>query len=128
MFAPGHTKNILVVDDEVQLRRRMSELLRGAGYSVIESRDYQEAKALYERCRDQIDMLLIDVSLPGYYGCELARLALSINPSLRVLLISGHAGSAVCRFYGISATDVHFMEKPFTDERLLARIELLLAA
>jgi DNA-binding NtrC family response regulator len=119
-------KLILVVDDEAKQRRRMSHILRRVGYEVIESRDYSEACALYQRRQDEVDMLLIDVSLPGYYGCELAKTAISTNPGVKVLLTSGNTGAEVCKFYGISPTDVHFLKKPFRDDDLAGRVRYLL--
>jgi len=71
----GRAQVILVVDDETHQRARMRRLLRKIGYEVIGARDYAEASALYQRRHDEIDMLVIDVSLPGYYGCELAKTA-----------------------------------------------------
>ena len=117
---------ILIVDDELPERKRMRGILRTADYEVIESRDYAEALALFQRRRDEIDMLLIDVSLPGNNGCELARASLEIAPNVKILLISGHTGAEVCRFYGIPATDVHFLEKPFRALDLLARVKYVL--
>src|SRR5437667_12902004 len=117
---------ILLVDDEANQRYRMSAVLRRAGYRVIQTRDYQEASAVYLRFRDEIDMLLIDVSIPGQNGCELAKTAKAQNPGVKVLLMSGQAGAEVCRFYGISATDVHFLEKPFRPVDMLARVKYVL--
>ena len=73
-------------------------------------------------------MLLLDVSIPGNNGCELALAALAMHPSVKVLLMSGLTGAEVCRFYGISATDVHFLEKPFHDSTLLARVKYVLGS
>jgi hypothetical protein len=120
------SNTILVVDDEITERKRMRSTLVSAGYAVIESRDYREARAIFERRRDEIGMLLIDVSLPGNNGCELAKDALAIDPQIKVLLISGHTGAEICRFYGIPATDVHFLEKPFRGVDLLARVKYVL--
>jgi len=119
-------KTILLVDDETTQRRRMRHILNDAGYEVIESRDFAEASAYYQRFEDIIDMLLIDVCLPGNNGCVLAKVALAGKPQLKVLLMSGNAGAEVCKFYGISATDVHFLAKPFREPDLLARVRYLL--
>ena len=116
-------KTILLVDDEVNERKRMRNVLEGAGYQVIESGDFAGASATFQRRRDEICMLLIDVSLPGNNGCELAKMSLSLNPGVKVLLISGLTGAEVCRFYGIPATDLHFLEKPFRGVDLLARVK-----
>jgi DNA-binding response OmpR family regulator len=117
---------ILLVDDEAVQRRRIGTILRNAGYGIIESRDYDEATAMFQRRSDEIDMLLVDVSLPGNNGYELAKAALRMKAGVRVLLMSGPTGAEVCRFYGMLATDVHFLEKPFRAVDLLARVKYLL--
>ena len=71
-------------------------------------------------------MLLVDVSLPGNTGYELAKTALAQKPGVRVLLMSGPTGAEVCKFYGMPATDVHFLEKPFRPLDLLARVKFVL--
>jgi len=83
---------------------------------------------MFDRQSDRIDLLLIDVSLPDRNGCELAKSALAVRPSVQVLLMSGLAGAQVCKFYGIPATDVHFLEKPFGDSALLARVKYILGS
>jgi DNA-binding response OmpR family regulator len=100
----------------------MRAVLRKAGYAVLEARDFHQGLAVYQVRHRDIDLLLIDVSIPGRNGCELAHAALIINPYVKVLLMSGLTGAEVCRFYGIPATDVHFLEKPFGDSALLARV------
>src|SRR5947207_5334610 len=88
VFMVVRNQTILLVDDEVTERKRMRTVLRNAGYSVIEARDYAEGSALYQRRRDEIDMLLIDVSLPGNNGCVLAKDALAMDPGVKVVLMS----------------------------------------
>jgi DNA-binding NtrC family response regulator len=117
---------ILLVDDEDDQRKRMSTVLRNAGYQMILASDYPEAKAQYQRFRGNIDLLLIDVSIPGNNGCELAKEARATDPRIKSLLISGHTGAYVCRFYGIAPTDVHFLGKPFSTEDLLSRVKQVL--
>jgi two-component system torCAD operon response regulator TorR len=119
-------KTILLVDDEVVPRRRIGAILRNAGYGIIESRDYDEATATFQRRSEEIDMLLVDVCLPGNDGYKLAKAAIRMKPGAKVLLMSGSTGAEVCRFYGMPATDVHFLEKPFRAVDLLARVKYLL--
>ena len=120
------TKTIMLVDDEVRERKRLRVILRSAGYDVIEARDFHEARATYQRRRDEIQMLLIDVSLPGNNGCELAKSARAHDPEVKVLLMSGRTGAEVCKFYGIPATDVHFLAKPFRAADLVERVRYVL--
>src|ERR1041385_4141618 len=125
---PARNQTILVVDDELVPRKRIRTMLRGAGYNVIEAGDYDEAYAIFQRRADEISLLMSDVSLPGKNGCELAMAVLGVDPGAKVLLMSGVTGAEVCRFYGIPATDVHFLEKPFRESALLARVKYVLAS
>jgi CheY-like chemotaxis protein len=95
---PLISKTILIVDDEVQERDAMREILRNAGYAVLEAADYLTAEALHRLLRGAIDLLLADVSLPGENGYELAKALTSSDPKLKVLFISGHTGSEILRF------------------------------
>jgi DNA-binding NtrC family response regulator len=117
---------ILLVDDEDDQRKNMSAVLRTAGYSVILAADYSEANAQYQRFGGNIDLLLIDVSIPGNNGCELVKEVRAADPRVKSLLMSGHTGAYVCRFYGIALTDVHFLGKPFSTEDLLVRVKQVL--
>jgi DNA-binding response OmpR family regulator len=119
-------QTILLVDDELPARKRMCAILRKGGYRVVEARDYKEALGLYRRLREVIALLLIDVALPGNNGCELAKAALALDPAVQILFMSGPAGAEVCKFYGILATDVHFLEKPFRSSMLLTRVKYVL--
>ncbi len=104
----------------------MGRVLRGMGFEVVTSRDYAEAEGLYQRRQGGFDMVVADVSLPGNYGCELAKSALQSNPEVTVLFISGNAGAEACKFYGIEPTDMHFLKKPFSDSALATRVRQLL--
>ena len=121
-------QTILIVDDETTTRKRIRAVLRHAGYSVVEAHDFAGAWAIFARQSDHINLLLIDVSLPDRNGCELAKSALAARPGVQVLLMSGLTGAQVCKFYGIPATDVHFLEKPFRDSALLARVKYILGS
>jgi len=120
-------RTILVVDDESEQRDAMRDILRRAGCVVLEAADYRSAEAIHRGYSGAIDLLVIDVSLPGGNGCELARALMARDPKLRVLFISGHVGAEILRFYGVSAADdIRFLEKPFQSEDLLTRIRCVL--
>ena len=117
---------ILVVDDEpldVDLIRR---ILTGAGFRVIDADRYDSALREFEESQSQIYLVLVDVSLPGKNGVELAKQLVKRKPGLRVLFVSGHVGLEVVRFYGMRPTDRHFLQKPFRSETLLERVRQIL--
>jgi CheY-like chemotaxis protein len=81
-------KNILVVDDDPELRHVLVETLTDADHTVLAAADGFEAiRILTER---HIDLLIADVRMPGIDGFELARQAKVMRPLLHVIYISGY--------------------------------------
>jgi two-component system cell cycle sensor histidine kinase/response regulator CckA len=123
------TKNsatVLVVDDEAPDLAFIREALTSANFDVLAADGYDTAMQLFDSRRDEIDLLLADVSLPVKTGIELARALLRSKPGLKVLFVSGHVGAEVIRFHGLPASDHHFLQKPFRADALIARVHELL--
>jgi CheY-like chemotaxis protein len=118
---PG-TQTILVVDDEAEDRQSIRTALETRGDTVLEASNYCSAVKTFEQHRDEINLLITDLSLPDNNGCELAQNIMQSRPDMKVLFISGHAGAALCRFYGLVNPDLHFLEKPFKPIDLLVRV------
>lgn len=115
-----------MVDDEETQRYLMGRILRLEAYTVLEASDYDDALAVQEKHLGEIDLLLIDLSLPGGSGFELSRALLAIEPHLRALFVSGHAGAELCKFFDMPVTDMHFLQKPFQSADLLRRVKYVL--
>jgi DNA-binding response OmpR family regulator len=121
-------KTILLLDDEETERANASQILHGEGWNVLEADCCKDALMVFEANRDRIDLLLADIALPDGNGCELALAIRQQKPHLRVLFVSGHVGSEVCRFYGLDVTDEHFLRKPFRPSELVKSVERVLSA
>jgi two-component system, cell cycle sensor histidine kinase and response regulator CckA len=118
--APG--KTILLVEDDVEVRRVTGRILREEGYSVIEATNASMALELIEK--QPIDLLLTDVVMPEMNGLELAQQVTQRQPNLRILFMSGYAGD---RFRGVTLIDEGaYLEKPLTRRKLLEHIARLL--
>jgi DNA-binding response OmpR family regulator len=115
------SRTALIVDDERLDVEFLKRVLTGAGFTVYGAASSDEAVRLFDFQNEEIDLLLVDVSLPGRNGVELAKELLKRKPNLRLLIASGHVGAEVIRFYGMQTTDRHFLQKPFTSTALLAR-------
>jgi DNA-binding response OmpR family regulator len=120
------TRTILLIDDETSVREWVRGILHGANYKTLEAADYDEAVTVHRQHQGEIDIVLIDISLPGKNGYELAKSLLNIEPHLKLLFMSGHAGLELCRFYNMSVTDVRILEKPFCPSDLLQRVQYIL--
>lgn len=115
---------VLVVDDEPADRDAIAETLQSTGrFAVYTAPDFPEAARVYAERSADIHLAILDVSLPGRNGVELAKHLLDIDPNLRVLFISGHVGAEVIRFHGINALAEHFLQKPFDGPTLLRRVQ-----
>jgi len=119
---------VLVVDDEEVDRNTISRILRKHGYDVLEAEGCRDAMAALELNRNAIDLLVTDISLPDGNGCALAIAVQERKLELRLLLVSGHVGAEVCKFYGLDVTDLHFLRKPFDEVQLLTSVQNVLSA
>ncbi len=83
------TGGVLVVDDEPIVRSTAGELLRNLGYSVIVASDGAEALEAFVAHRTSIDVVLLDLVMPGMDGRECLTRLREIDPNVRVVLSSG---------------------------------------
>jgi hypothetical protein len=115
----GGTETILLVEDEDQVRRLASAVLKGRGYRVVEAVDGRVAlETLRERGRE-IDLLVSDVVMPNMGGKELVRHVREWRPDLSVLLMSGYAETQLSDEELKSSA---FLQKPFTAESLASAV------
>jgi len=80
---------ILVIDDEKNIRRTLTDILEDEGYNVLSASSGEEG--LQVLARENIDLLLLDVKLPGMDGIEVLKKVRKDFPSLDVIMISGHS-------------------------------------
>jgi DNA-binding NtrC family response regulator len=107
---------ILVVDDEVEVRELLNQILSRAGYQVHQVKDGATLKEAFERI--QPDVVLLDYKLPDATGLDLLPLIKKEWPESEVIMLTGHATYDVA----VEATKrgaFHFQEKPFEQEGLL---------
>ena len=123
----GGTETILLVEDEEAVREIVRETLLGQGYAVIEARHGPEALVLAEKYAAEIHLLLTDVVMPAMSGPELASALAKSHAETRVLYMSGYTDGSVIR-QGVLQDADHFLEKPFTQLDLAARVRSLLDA
>jgi len=110
---PAGKGTILVVEDEEMLRRLVANLLESNGYHLLTAHSAEDALRRCQEHPGRIDLLLTDIVMPGKSGRELAALAAERYPELKVIYMSGYMDDDVVR-RGVSAAEVHFLQKPFT--------------
>ena len=118
---------ILLIDDEVSMRRMIDQVLRTAGYRVLMASDGREATAHWNRECTSIDLVLADIVMPGLSGPELVREFRSTRPDLKVMFISGTDDPAVLESANVPGATI-FLAKPFNHRGLLAAVSKALVS
>jgi two-component system nitrogen regulation response regulator NtrX len=113
------SKKILIVDDEASIRESLRRILQYEKYQTLEADRGQRALDLLEESR--VDLVLLDIKMPGMDGLEaLERMKASL-PELPVIIISGH-GTIQTAVEATRLGAYDFIEKPLDRERLLLTI------
>jgi len=116
---------VLVVEDELVVRRFVARTLREFGYEVAEASSVEEAEAEHGSELEGFALLLADFMLPGRSGITMVKSITARRPDLAVVLTSGHAvRESELQFALVSRHQ--YLEKPFTDEELLAAVQFAL--
>ncbi len=112
--------NILVVDDDVEIRELLVQILQRANYQVSQVKDGAALKDAYEK--QQPDAVLLDYKLPDATGLDLLPVIKKQWPETEVIMLTGHATYDVA-VEAIKRGAFHFQEKPFDPESLLNLIK-----
>jgi len=115
---------ILIIDDEVAIRESLDTMLTLEGFSVTMASDGAAGMELLSR--NQYDLLLLDLALPGESGLDLLPRIVEMHPQLPVIMITafGTMGNVVD---AIRAGAENFVQKPWDNEKLLADIRTAIA-
>ena len=118
---------ILLVEDDAPVRVAIRRVLERHGYDVMEAESAPEVPAILSRPHHGVDLVLSDLVMPGMTGIELRHAVERIDPTIPLLLMSGYSHEAITR---LASREVlgPLIEKPFTVERLLRKIEEVLEA
>jgi two-component system NtrC family sensor kinase len=120
------SSRVLVVDDEEPVANLLARLLRDLGHQPIVVNSGTEALALI--AREQFDLILSDVKMPGMSGFELHQTIKQINPELaaRLVFVTGDMLSAATQAR-IAQSGNPYIAKPFAIERLETLVRTLLS-
>ncbi len=118
---------ILIIDDEELLVTLVKQMLTDAGYRVVAALEPFLALDIYRELRDQVDLVILDYTLPIMDGSEVFDSLRSIKPDVAVMLSSGFAEQDKVRAM-LSKGLRGFLPKPYTEEKLLSQVRLTLEA
>ncbi len=117
---------ILVVDDDRSVRAATADVLRRAGYEVLEAHSGSSALDVLKGREGPVDLLLTDVQMQKMDGGELAEaVCRPTRPDLRVLFMSGYTGGAALHD-SVRDEGVNFIAKPFVADVLLRKVRAVL--
>jgi len=119
---PGGKETILFVEDDDFLRPSICNTLSRLGYEVIPVSNGIKALEIWEERRDDIQMLITDLVMPGgMTGKQLGELLLKQNPKLKVIYASGYSAEIVGTDFPLKE-GVNFLIKPFHSQKLAQTI------
>ncbi|MDD3845034.1 MAG: PAS domain S-box protein [Syntrophorhabdaceae bacterium] len=124
---PTGTETILVAEDDRETRQLMKEILQEYGYTVIGAADGDEAVRYFVEHRQSIGLVIIDVIMPKKNGMEVYSEISKVDPSVKVLFVSGHARDVVVD-KGVVDSRSNFLSKPIAPSLLLERLRTILDA
>jgi CheY-like chemotaxis protein len=126
IFNPtGARELVLIVDDEDFVTMLAQRVLTDEGYRVITARDGFQAIDIYRRLKDQIELIILDFTMPVMDGSDVFEELLQINAKVPVVLSSGFAEQE--RLRAMLARGLRgFIPKPYTQQKLLTQIRSVL--
>jgi len=119
------TGTVLVVDDEGIIRELARGALQGAGFQVIEARDGLEGVQIFEKEKDNIHLILLDMTMPRMGGAEAFRRIRALSPTCPVLLTSGYTQRESLESL-VDLPPDGFLQKPFRIRELVAKVREIL--
>jgi DNA-binding response OmpR family regulator len=114
---------IVVIEDELAIRRGVADALRLSGYDVTEAAD--GPTGLREAATAGVDLVLLDIMLPKKDGLEVLNELRRIDPTRPVILLTAR-GSEEDRVRGLKMGADDYVVKPFSAKELIARVEAVL--
>ena len=121
----GGTETVLVVEDEMPVRKLACRMLAAQGYAILAAASGDEALGVVEQHEGAIDCLVTDVVMPGMSGLDLAERMRARMPDLKVLFTSGYAADAI-ESRGGRFPDATYLTKPYTAEELARTLRSVL--
>ena len=112
---------ILLVEDEILIQKYCMEMIKGLNLDAVAATSGDEAIEIYETSHSEIDLVILDMIMPGMDGVTVFKALHGINPDIKVIITSGY--SIDRRMSQILASGPHgYLRKPFTLDELFMEI------
>ena len=121
------TGKILIVDDEEMVLEVGAEMLSRLGYETLTARSGTEAVTLFEQEKERIDMVILDLVMPGLGGGEAFDRLKRIDPEVKVLISSGYSVDGQAQAL-LDRGGSGFIQKPFDLQELSNKVRDILSS
>ena len=117
-------EKILIADDEQKIRKLVGDFLKKSGYEVVEAEDGDETIRLFQAYKNEINLIILDIMMPGLNGWEVCR-KIRETSNVPVIMLSARSEEFdMLTGYENGADD--YVTKPFSPGVLVKRVEALL--
>lgn len=115
---------IIVADDEARIRKLVADFLKKEGHEVIEAEDGDEAYRLFEENRNSLNLIILDIMMPGLNGWEVTR-KIRESSTLPVIMLTARS-QEFDELTGYESGADDYVTKPFSPTILVKRVEAVL--
>jgi len=112
--------NVLIVEDEILLRQSVAKMLCRAGFTTVEASDGNAALKAIESYRNSLDVLFLDITIPGASSHEVFEAAKRLIPGIKVIVSSAYSEKFAAE--SLEGEVEHFIRKPYRVGELVAQI------
>jgi PAS domain S-box-containing protein len=122
---PGGKESILIIDDEALVRELGEHMLAKFGYNVLTAPGSESGLRIYREKKDAIDLIVLDMIMPGMGGRKCLEEILKINPDAKVIIASGYSVDGNPKSLKAEGA-MGFIKKPFNVREMLTSIRDIL--
>ncbi len=117
----GGTETILLVEDSIDTKAIITDILQEFGYSVLSASDGEEAIKKFERDQEKINLVILDVIMPKKNGKEVYNEIKKIRPDIRAIFTSGYPADIINK-NDLFENGLVFIPKPIMPQELLKKV------
>ena len=117
--------SILVVDDEVRMRKLIKDFLAKKDFNILEAEDGEKALNIYKENKSNIALILLDVMMPKLDGWSVLRQIRQTDEIIPIVMLTARSEEQD-ELFGFELGATEYITKPFSPKILVARVEAIL--